>query len=139
MTGGWGGAGTNGNMDVVVFDSSCPFEHPFEDVLNTRVFAGLHIELGFTGEGGDSGDIGDRGSRFATRITSGAEAVGPSWHDTSRYDTPYGLNGQVCTVAYSCDFSFSNDQWRITSEPYPWVIDPTSSPTACARILWCNF
>lgn len=92
LTGGWAGVGTNGNANVVVFDTSCPMALCRMIQRNGNIFAGLHVELGFSGEGGDTGDIGERGAYFATRLING-EAVGPAWLDTSRYDAPYGLNG----------------------------------------------
>jgi len=139
ITGGWGGVGTNGNIDVVAWDSSCPFEHPFELQLNSQMFVGVHLELGFTGEYGDTKDIAERGSRFATRIVVDDDPVGPSWIDTSRYDVPYGMDPGTCVIAYVCDYSTTAANWRLTTETYPWVVDATSAPTTCVETIWCNF
>lgn len=137
-TGGWGGVGTNGNANVVVFDTSCPMALNWLIERNANIFSGMHVELGFSGEGGDTGDIGERGTYFATRLVNG-EAVGPAWLDTSRYDAGYGLNGPVCAVAMTCDIDQGTASYRVNNERWPFGIDPFHPPTWCQWIYWCNF
>lgn len=105
QTNGWAGVGTNGDINTVVFDNSCPFEPEHFIKGNSAMFAGMHVELGFSSEstvGGDTLDNYLRPTDFSSRIVDDTERVSEAWEDTSRFDDRDGLDKDVCAVTMSC-------------------------------------
>lgn len=135
----WGGAGQNGNTDFVAFDTSCPMAFPFVIEMNSQIFTGLHMQLGFsTSPGGDTGDSSIRGGEFASRMVSDPpQTVAAAWIDAARYDDEENSCPELCTVALSCDWGTYYPGYRLSYETLTSEGDPAYAPTHCAWTYWC--
>jgi len=131
------GYGHNGDANFVVFDTSCPFALPFLVEMNSQIFTGLHMELGFsTASSGDTGDSAVRGTKFATRLLNNQTVAG-AWLDTSRLDDVADSCPGLCTIAMSCDYGSYYATWRINNETFTNTGDPAGPATYCWATYWC--
>lgn len=134
----WAGLGLNGDVNFLVLDTSCPFAAPFFVEMNSQIFKGLHIEMGFTtSPSSDTPDSAVRGQYFGWRVNA-SQPVAQAWEDVSRFDDPAGAGcpGE-CTIAMSCDTAKVNSDYRVTYETLTNTGDPPSAPGYCSWVLWC--
>jgi hypothetical protein len=80
-SGGWAGAGTNGNLNVAILDISCGVTPDMIQQQYTNVFAGAALigTIMPTRSGDDTWDSSDRGTAFGAAYMKPTSSVGAAW------------------------------------------------------------
>lgn len=99
---GSGRFGSNGNLNTLILDASCPMDLVSLTTQWWQVFQGLHIAMGH------SGDVNHDNLDDASKLTTVGMYLGPSsffnWNGGSSYRTAWmsagliGVQSQVCAV-----------------------------------------
>jgi hypothetical protein len=145
---GFRGLGTNGNIDIGIFDTSCPFQMHYLE-RSAPMFGGVHMIGGYAGYFsagapltvfGDRADSSTGGQYYGTRLLAYQPLAGAHL-DVARLDESAPFVARACTVAISCAANSTAAGYHLLTESWPTVdtSDETQTPTWCSFYQWCNF
>lgn len=153
-SGTFGGAGTNGGVNLVVMINSCGLTPPFYGHY-FQAFAGVHLVAGVMPITGDTVNVSNRGSVLATYLgLNPTSSVGNSWFYTldnvvggssctpSGTDGGHGMNGCGAYYTLSFDTTTALAQWHGDAENWNDLKNSSNDAKGNSQgwIYWhCNY
>lgn len=153
--GSWGGAGTNGGINLAVIDNSCGITPGLYMPELLNAFAGVStIALIMpTRVSDDTADVANRGRAFADRYVANVNsAVAPSWAGAINSVTGgsscafggggHGIVGCGAHIAISVGIDQAHADWANRTETWVQLRDPANDATGANHVSWiytCNY
>lgn len=141
--GPWAGAGSDGGVNLAVFDLSHGVSPMFWLPQLGPLFAGVHLVATLMPVYGDTNNTPDRGSTFAKqRSKNPAFPVARAWTETLNSLPTTSFNTDGCNFVMAMDSSLSRSQYHINSETWSDLTNDLWDGAGASYFTWqaiCNY